>query len=155
MNSVSSLCVVTSRCSRSAILCKMLQPRRQDKQGIMIYRNLNESNCFGISSSVTDVLGSPAGIPVSAGGKSPLKVVRAGISVAEAVSKHVLTAGARPKLVAEEPGDLRRKYGLCRGSLTSSWKLHLTLRVVHGRHLIPCVKPPHFCFLKRLLIGCP
>jgi hypothetical protein len=46
-----------------------------------------------------------------------------------------------------------RRYGLYRKSFTSSSKLQVTLRLVQGRHLIWCVNPPHFCFLKHNVSG--
>lgn len=65
----------------------------------------------------------------------------------------MLSVGALSLLTEGDLEDLTLRYGLYRRSLASSWKLHLTLRVVHGRHLIPYVNPPHFCFLKPILAG--
>jgi hypothetical protein len=82
-----------------------------------------------------------------------LRPIRTGNTCPEGRAEAEVEDDASPlgDLSALEGGERdepRRRYGLKRGSLASSWNEHATLRVLHGPHLISCVKPPHRCFLQ-------
>lgn len=67
------------------------------------------------------------------------------LSLIDAAAAPSAPTGSGPPVL----GAAMQRYGLWRRSMISSWKLHLTLRTVHGRQRMSLVKPPHLCFLER------